>query len=291
MANLVYSITLSPNTLASAIDVETKFSDVKTWLNNRDNSSDSWLTLKVTGASVLGATLAVTGATTLSSTLGVVGIASFADGAVGTPSITFTSNSNTGFYALGSNRIGVTQGGAQTWVFTGAGDFGTAATGRFLAGDGSLSSPGFQFNADANTGVYRIGNDNIGIVTGGVKAIDISSSQVVTLASALAVASGGTGIANKIFATGTYTGNGGVGHTVAHGLGATPDFVIIADNTTNNNIPEIFITGMGASSHDFNGTRQTNAITAVDGTNLTLGVNNAVNQNTVTYSFVAFKAQ
>lgn len=103
-------------------------------------------------------------------------------------------------------------------------------------------------------------------------------------------ANGGTGIATKLMTTGTYTGNGTT-QAITHGLGATPNFIIVADNTANSNIPILFITGMGADSHQFNGVRQTNGITAASSTTFTVSTNNSVNQNTVTYSWFAFKAQ
>ena len=44
--------------------------------------------------------------------------------------------------------------------------------------NGSFTNPSFAFNSDQNTGLYRIGADNIGVAVGGVKALDISSTGV-----------------------------------------------------------------------------------------------------------------
>ena len=44
--------------------------------------------------------------------------------------------------------------------------------------NGSAANPSFAFNSDQNTGLYRIGADNIGVTVGGVKALDISSTGV-----------------------------------------------------------------------------------------------------------------
>jgi hypothetical protein len=138
--------------------------------------------------------------------------------------------------------------------------------------------------------------NDLGVTTGKIAALAVTDAKINDMAAskltgAVPVANGGTGLTTKFLTTGTYTGNGGSDRAIPHGLGTTPDLVIIADNSTASNIPELFITGMGSSSHDFNGVRQTNAIKSVDGTNINIGNNNAVNQNTVTYSWVAFKAQ
>lgn len=47
MANLTITNTFTANTTAASAQVNTNFTDVKTWLNNRDNASDYWLNMKV----------------------------------------------------------------------------------------------------------------------------------------------------------------------------------------------------------------------------------------------------
>lgn len=117
--------------------------------------------------------------------------------------------------------------------------------------------------------------------------VNLASANEVT--GTLPTGNGGTGFSNKLFTTGTYTGNGGT-QSIAHGLGATPSLVIISVTSTGNNVGHMFITGM-TNSHDLSGTNQVNGITSVDGTNINIGANAAVNQNAVGYAFVAFKAQ
>jgi hypothetical protein len=55
-----------------------------------------------------------------------------------------------------------------------------ATTTAVLASNGTVSAPGIAFSSDPDTGIYRIGADNIGIAVGGVKAIDIGVSVVVS---------------------------------------------------------------------------------------------------------------
>lgn len=43
------------------------------------------------------------------------------------------------------------------------------------AGDGTVSAPSFTFAADPNTGLYRIGADNIGVAANGAKVLDVGT--------------------------------------------------------------------------------------------------------------------
>jgi hypothetical protein len=44
--------------------------------------------------------------------------------------------------------------------------------------DGSVSLPAFSWTNDTNSGMYRIGVDNIGIATGGTKRVDVSNTGI-----------------------------------------------------------------------------------------------------------------
>lgn len=48
-----------------------------------------------------------------------------------------------------------------------------------LFGDGTVGAPAFSFISDTNTGIYRIGADDIAISTGGIKALEIDAGQFV----------------------------------------------------------------------------------------------------------------
>ncbi len=47
---------------------------------------------------------------------------------------------------------------------------------RVLAGDGSAALPSIAFTGDPNTGIYRLGPDNLAIALGGAKYIDFSTT-------------------------------------------------------------------------------------------------------------------
>jgi hypothetical protein len=44
--------------------------------------------------------------------------------------------------------------------------------------DGTVSAPSMTFTNDTNTGIYRIGNDTLGITTGGVQRVQVSDTDV-----------------------------------------------------------------------------------------------------------------
>lgn len=70
--------------------------------------------------------------------------------------------------------------------------------------DGTVSAPGLAFDLDLNTGLYRIGADNLGISAGGVKVADMTGTTM-TLGSSTATSltlqtpSNGTGIKLKTY--------------------------------------------------------------------------------------------
>jgi hypothetical protein len=51
-----------------------------------------------------------------------------------------------------------------------------AGQGKF--GDGTVTAPGIRFSDDLDTGIYRIGSNNLGISAGGTKIVDVSSSGI-----------------------------------------------------------------------------------------------------------------
>lgn len=51
-----------------------------------------------------------------------------------------------------------------------------AGAGKFS--DGTVATPGISFTQDQNNGLYRIGADNWGLVAGGVKVVDVTSTGI-----------------------------------------------------------------------------------------------------------------
>lgn len=96
----------------------------------------------------------------------------FSDGSVEKPSISFTNDTDTGFYRIAADIIAVSTGGA-TWGYFSTTQLNTNKLIR--VGDGSVTGPAFSFAADSNTGIYRAGTDQLGLASGGVLAQQVTS--------------------------------------------------------------------------------------------------------------------
>ncbi len=102
----------------------------------------------------------------------------FADGVVGTPGISFFGDTNTGIYRPAGDRIAISTGGASravidTLFFETSVPIGTT--------NGSTGAPSFYFASDPNTGMYRIGADNIGFSVNGTTVLDINPSRISSI--------------------------------------------------------------------------------------------------------------
>ena len=84
--------------------------------------------------------------------------------------------------------------------------------GPIWGADGTVSAPQFTFAADDNSGMYRIGADNIGIGVGGAKVIDIGTA--------------GVGVTGTLITSGLATFNAGA--TVASGQTLTLNGALIS---------------------------------------------------------------
>lgn len=94
-------------------------------------------------------------------------------GSASAPSVAFSGDSNTGIFSSGADAVAVTAGGS-TQLAVGNGFITFIAP--FFIPDGSAASPAFSFGSDTNTGIYRIGADNIGIALNGTKYADLSTT-------------------------------------------------------------------------------------------------------------------
>ena len=62
-------------------------------------------------------------------------------------------------------------------------------SGSVHGANGTAANPSFAFNSDQNTGLYRIGADNIGVAANGAKVLDIATTGL-TVTGAVTVAAG-----------------------------------------------------------------------------------------------------
>lgn len=108
-----------------------------------------------------------------------------ASGSVGLPMYSFSADTDCGMYRIGANNIGLsvnatkildiaTTGLAVTGTLSSTGTF--SPSGVILAGDGTVSLPAYSFTSDPDSGVYRIGANNIGVAVNATKILDISTT-------------------------------------------------------------------------------------------------------------------
>lgn len=87
-----------------------------------------------------------------------------ADGAVGTPSFSFESDTDVGIYRIGANNFAMVANGAIK--FQVAATFVESDVVHYFV-DGTAGAPGLSFASDTNTGIYRVGADYMGFTAGG----------------------------------------------------------------------------------------------------------------------------
>lgn len=86
------------------------------------------------------------------------------------PGFYFTGDTDTGMWSDTSNVLSFSAGGIRGAYLTALG---------WRAISGAVATPSYSFISDIDSGVYLIGDGNIGVAIGGVKVLDISSSTTV----------------------------------------------------------------------------------------------------------------
>lgn len=101
---------------------------------------------------------------------------SFTSGTLAAPGIAFTGDLDTGIRRIGVNNIALVVGGVDSIVMVpgGAANFPIPA----LFTDGGLGAPGLAFSGDTDTGIRRIGANNMSLVVGGVDAAVIAAGGI-----------------------------------------------------------------------------------------------------------------
>jgi hypothetical protein len=95
------------------------------------------------------------------------------DGTAALPAVTFINDTNTGIYLDSPDSLSVTAGGVNIVLIRGAGLL--VGTGRIFNQDGSVGNPAYTFLNDQDTGFWRAASDTIGLSTGGVTRLGIST--------------------------------------------------------------------------------------------------------------------
>jgi hypothetical protein len=100
------------------------------------------------------------------------------DGSVSSPTYSWISSPNSGMY-IENNTIKFSIGGVETLTVSSAG-FEMPGTG-FNTSDGSAAAPAWTFANDMDTGIYRIGNNTLGISTNGFPRIQVDDTTTTIL--------------------------------------------------------------------------------------------------------------
>jgi hypothetical protein len=218
------------------------------------------------------------------------------DGTAAAPSLNFTNEPTTGLFRASANVMGFAVNGVSraTMTTTGVTVTGTITpTGSVHAAAGSVGNPSLAFDADQDTGLFRIGANNLGVAAGGAKVLDVATTGlgVTGTLSVSGVATLGAGAILNTPASGTLTnatglpistGVSGLGTGVATFL-ATPTSANLAAALTDE-------TGTGANVFATSPTLTTPisaSLTSPAATNLTLGLGTGGTALTLTSSTLA----
>ena len=111
-------------------------------------------------------------------------------GDAASPSYTFTTDQDTGFYRSSADVIGFAIGGGNAGLL---GIFG--GTTQFQFRDGAVTAPAMSFVNDPDTGIYRPGANQIAIAVGGTAKFAVDSAGGLVFASAYLQGTDGTAAA------------------------------------------------------------------------------------------------
>ncbi len=113
----------------------------------------------------------------------------FSDGLVGTPSIAFGSDTNTGIYRFAADTLGIATNGVLRFAVS---TTAVGATVQLQATDGSAGTPGISFGSDTDTGFYRVGADDFAAVRGASIVYQVNANGVSIASAYRLLASDGT---------------------------------------------------------------------------------------------------
>lgn len=106
----------------------------------------------------------------------------FPDGSASLPSISFSSDNNTGLYHASSDVLVMTAGGTAIFAIT-ATSASVQSNLPLLCSDGLVSAPGISFNNDTDTGIFLSGTNTIGFSCGGVIKAAVNGSGLFQFSS------------------------------------------------------------------------------------------------------------
>lgn len=105
----------------------------------------------------------------------------FGSGTVSAPAVAFSADTDTGMYLAADGEIRFATAGVARLIVTSR---------LRITGDGTVSLPAYSFSTDTDNGIYRIGADNWGLVCGGTKIVDLSTTGLAVSSGVLYVPDG-----------------------------------------------------------------------------------------------------
>jgi hypothetical protein len=105
-------------------------------------------------------------------------------GTVDAPSITFTGDTDIGFYRAAANTLGFATAGSA--VFTATNSLMDITSVQVGVPSGTAAAPGVTFADDLDTGIYRAGANQLGLATGGSAQAAISTTLLTSSVPVLA---------------------------------------------------------------------------------------------------------
>jgi hypothetical protein len=111
---------------------------------------------------------------------------------------------------------------ANTWALA------QTFTGQVLAAAGTSGAPGVSFSADPNTGMYRLGEDDLGLSAGGLRFRLTTAAVTMTIPTTVTVTDAVTNTASSI-----YNANHNTSGTPAANYGSTFDWRLQSSTTSN----------------------------------------------------------
>lgn len=128
------------------------------------------------------------------------------------PALTWSGDTDTGIYRIGADNIGVGVGATKILdiASTGLSVTGTGTfSGVMKVPDGTKTAPGLEFTSDPDTGIYRIGANNLGVSCGDTKILDVATT--------------GLGVTGTTSSTGVFLGPAGLIGAPAYSFTGDPD--------------------------------------------------------------------
>jgi hypothetical protein len=151
------------------------------------------------------------------------------DGTNGAPSLSFAADTDTGIYRSGTNDLTIVTGGSPRLDITSTSTYSSVP---FYGPDGLVGSPGFTFNSDPDTGLYRIGANQLGATSAGVLQMTWDNATGCTLNTLLILGSQGVNAPSSAYPYHFVgDGNSGLGQSAVNHVTLTADGTTVLDAT------------------------------------------------------------